>query len=66
MNNKQEIAREANNNYMAKHRPSIEAIRRFRTPAYGAVGLIRAQGEQMQLESAENWLKRKGVKVEKI
>ncbi|WP_279287347.1 hypothetical protein [Mediterraneibacter hominis] len=29
-----------------------------------AIKLIRAQGEQMQRENAEKWLKRKGVKVE--
>lgn len=30
-----------------------------------AAELIRAQGEQMQRESADMWLKRRGVKMEK-
>lgn len=30
-----------------------------------AVKLIRGQGEQMQRESAEKWLERQGVRMEK-
>ena len=33
-------------NDMAEH-PDIKAVRRFRTPAYGAVRMIRAQAEQI-------------------
>ena len=35
---------------MAEH-PDIKAVRRFRTPAYGAVRMIRAQGEQVEKKS---------------
>lgn len=34
--------------YMSEHKPDIEAIRKFRNPAYGAAKLIRAQGEQIK------------------
>ena len=38
----------ANRKHMEEEKPEIEAIRRFRTPAYGAVKLIREQGEQIE------------------
>lgn len=34
--------------YMSEHKPDIEAIRKFRNPAYGAAKLIRAQGERIE------------------
>ncbi len=39
--------RRENRKHMAEERPDVEAIRRFRTPAYEAAKLIRAQGEQI-------------------
>ena len=34
--------------HMAEELPNVKAIRRFRTPAYEVVRLIRAQGEQIK------------------
>lgn len=49
---------------MAEHEPSESASRWLKRPAYSAMNMIRAQGEQMQRETAEKWLKRKSVKME--
>ena len=46
--------RRENRKHMAEERPDIEAIRRFRTPAYEAEKLIRAQGEQISEDPAEH------------
>lgn len=34
--------------HMAEDLPNVKAVRRFRTPAYEAVQMIRAQGEQIE------------------
>lgn len=39
------MSRRMERKYMSEHKPDIEAIRKFRNPAYGAAKLIRAQGE---------------------
>lgn len=42
------MSRRMERKYMSEHKPDIEAIRKFRNPAYGAAKLIRAQGEQVE------------------
>ena len=42
------MSRRMERKYMSEHKPDIEAIRKFRTPAYGAVKLIRTQGKQIE------------------
>lgn len=42
------MSRRMERKYMSEHKPDIEAIRKFRTPAYEAAKLIRAQGEQIE------------------
>ena len=42
------MSRRMERKYMSDHKPDIEAIRKFRTPAYEVARMIRAQGEQIE------------------
>lgn len=49
---RKEIKRDIEKHYggLAECHVNIKALKKFRTPAYGCVNLIRAQGEQMEEE----------------